>query len=204
MVESDKDEGDDDKDEPGKDEYFVEAITGHRVDDTSTIEYNVKWEGYEKKSDKTWEPEAHLETVPEILEEYLRKVGGKDKILQQWRAPKKPAGGNGKKRCRASTPSPANRTPAGKGRKNGSRPASSTPQAGVKDVEFKQPTSSWENEVVGIDACEGSAGGVVVYLTWKGGQKSQHLLAQVYKRCPQKMLKFYESHLVFRKNHEAV
>lgn len=46
-----------------------------------------------------------------------------------------------------------------------------------------------------IDACEGTEGSVVVFLTWKGGQKTQHPLVQVYKRCPQKMLKFYESHL---------
>lgn len=38
-----------------------------------------------------------------------------------------------------------------------------------------------------IDACEGNGGAIVVYLTWKGGEKSQHPLHQVYKRCPQKV-----------------
>jgi chromobox protein 1 len=126
------------------------------------------------------------ETAPEILADYLAKVGGKDLILGQWRE-KKAGGGKGKKRGRASTASAANGTPAKKGRKNGSHPASSTPPAGAKESDFKPPTGSWEGEVVGIDACEGSAGNVVVYLTWKGGQKTQHPLAQVYKRCPQKV-----------------
>jgi len=141
-------------------------------------------------------------TAPEILAAYLKKVGGKESILEQWAEKKNTR--KGKKRGRASTASVANGTPAKKGRKNGSHPAESTPPAGVKETEFKPPTGSWEDEVVGIDACEGSAGAVVVYLTWKGGQKTQHPLVQVYKRCPQKMLKFYESHLVFKKNDDAV
>ncbi|KAH8588054.1 hypothetical protein B0O99DRAFT_601165 [Bisporella sp. PMI_857] len=181
MVESDKAEGDEDD----EDEYLVEAITSHRVDTTGKIEYKVKWEGYEKESDKTWEPEVNLETVPEILKEYLTKVGGKDKILEQW-TQKKAAKGKGKKRGRASTTSVAVGTPAKKGRRNGSNPTSSTPPPGIGDIKFKPPTGSWESEVVGIDACKGSAGAVIVYLIWKGGQRSQHPLAQVYKRCPQK------------------
>lgn len=128
------------------------------------------------------------ETAPEILEEYLAKVGGKESILEQWR--EKKAAGKGKKRGRVSTASAANGAPAKRGRKNGSHPAESTPPAGAKEAEFKPPTGSWEDEVVGIDACEGNAGAVVVYLTWKGGQKTQHPLAQVYKRCPQKVREY--------------
>lgn len=128
------------------------------------------------------------ETAPEILNDYLTKVGGKDLIISQWQE-KKAAGGKGKKRGRAGTgaASAINGTRAKKGRKNGSHPASSTPPAGVKETEFKPPTGNWEDEVVGIDACEGNAGTIVVYLTWKGGQKTKHPLAQVYKRCPQKV-----------------
>ena len=128
----------------------------------------------------------YRETAPEILNEYLAKVGGKELIISLWKE-KKAAGGKGKKRARTSTASAANGTPVKKGRKNGSHPASSTPPAGVKETEFKPPTGSWEDAVVGIDACEGNAGTIVVYLTWKGGQKTQHPLSQVYKRCPQKV-----------------
>lgn len=96
-----------------------------------------------------------------------------------------------KKRGRASTGGAENGAKRGK-KSNGTATTSSTPPAGA---EFKPPSGNWEEEVVMIDACEGSEGSVVVFLTWKGGQKTQHPLVQVYKRCPQKMLKFYESHL---------
>ena len=125
-------------------------------------------------------------TAPEILVEYLAKVGGKDHILEQFAAKK---AGKGKKRGRASAgvASGANGTSSKKARNNGSHPAESTPPAGVTESGFKPPTGSWEDEVVLIDACEGNAGTIVVYLTWKGGQKTRHPLYMVYKRCPQKV-----------------
>lgn len=57
--------------------------------------------------------------------------------------------------------------------------------AGAKATNFKPPTGSWEEDILDIDACEESDRTVKVYLTWKGGQKTQHTLDQVYKRCPQ-------------------
>jgi hypothetical protein len=55
------------------------------------------------------------------------------------------------------------------------------------ETEFRPPAGSWEGEVRNIYACEGIDGKVKVYLTWKRGQKTQHSLDQVYKRCPQKV-----------------
>jgi len=90
-----------------------------------------------------------------------------------------------------------------KAKKNGVHPGSTSPPASLKKGEFKPPSGSWEEEVIGIDACEGNEGSVVVYITWKTGDKTQHPLAQVYKRCPQRMLKFYENHLVFKRTEET-
>jgi chromobox protein 1 len=132
------------------------------------------------------------ETASKILNEYLEKVGGKEKILAAWQE-KKDATKKRKKRSRASTGAEAtNGTKRGK--KNG-HPKDESPPASASKAEWKPPTGSWEEHVTGIDACEGNDNNVVVYLTWKGGHKTQHPLAAVYKRCPQKMLKFYESHL---------
>lgn len=104
---------------------------------------------------------------------------------------KQAAATSSKKRGRASTGGAENGAKRGK-KANGTAVSASPPRG----AEFKPPVSSnWEEEVVMIDACEGSEGSVVVFLTWKNGHKTQHPLAQVYKRCPQKMLKFYESHL---------
>ncbi|KAG4420056.1 hypothetical protein IFR04_006815 [Cadophora malorum] len=203
-VESDNNQDDDDDEELPEDEYVVEKITNHIVDeDTGEIKYEVKWEGFEKKSDRTWEPEENLETAAVILGEYLESVGGKDLILSTWEEKKAEAasGKKGKKRGRASTGTPLENG-AKRGRKSKDHPASATPPSSVAAADFKPPTGSWEDAVVAIDACEGTEGSVVVYLTWKGGHKTQHPLAQVYKRCPQKMLHFYESHLVFKKNED--
>ena len=95
----------------------------------------------------------------------------------------------GKKRARASTGTGTERygSNGAKRGKKANHPGSETPPASAKSVEFKPPTTTWEDEVVGIDACEGDDNTVVVYLTWKGGHKTQHPLAQVYKRCPQKV-----------------
>jgi chromobox protein 1 len=134
---------------------------------------------------------SYRETASKILNEYLAKVGGKEAILAAWEE-KKEAAKKGKKRSRASTGADATNGTK-RGRKNGHPKDESPPLSATK--EWKPPTGSWEELVTGIDACEGNEGAVVVYLTWKGGHKTQHPLAQVYKRCPQRMLKFYESHL---------
>ncbi|KAG9247181.1 hypothetical protein BJ878DRAFT_213151 [Calycina marina] len=192
---------DDDDDEPGEDEFVVEKIMSHIVEEDGSVKYEIKWEGYEKKSDRTWESEENLATAQKMLDEYLFAIGGKEALLAAWDN-KKPEKKEKKKRGRASTLTDAANGSAKKNKKS-SHPASSTPPASAKAAEFKPPTGSWEEDVTGIDACEGPEGAIVVYLSWKGGQKSQHPTAQVYKRCPQRMLKFYESHLVFRKNDDA-
>jgi hypothetical protein len=132
------------------------------------------------------------ETASKILNEYLAKVGGKEAILAAWQE-KKEAAKKGKKRGRASTGTEATNG-IKRGKKNG-HPKDGSPPVSALKAEWKPPTGSWEEHVTGIDACEGNDNNVVVYLTWKGGHKTQHPLAAVYKRCPQKMLKFYESHL---------
>lgn len=133
----------------------------------------------------TWLTIMRRETAKKIVEEYLAKIGGREALMEAFEE-KKNASKKGKKRGRSST---ANESNGANGVKRGrkSHPVDSSPPAGAKAVEFKPPTGSWEEEVTGIDACEGAEGDVVVYLTWKGGQKSQHPLAQVYKRCPQKV-----------------
>lgn len=185
-------------------EFVVEKILNHFVDDaTGELQYKIKWEGYEKKSDITWEPEENLESASKLLNEYLKSVGGKDLILADWAEKKALAESSkkGKKRGRSS-PSSVNNS-IKRTRKSIKHPASTSPPASAIAAKFEPPSGSWEEEVIAIDACEGTQGNVIVYLTWKGGHKSQHPLAQIYKRCPQKMLKFYEDHLVFKKSEDT-
>jgi chromobox protein 1 len=123
------------------------------------------------------------------LNEYLASVGGKEAILAAWEEKKADAPKKGKKRARASTTNENGTNGSTKRGKKSNHPSSASPPASASKAEFKPPTGSWEDEVVAIDACEGNEGTVVVYLTWKGGHKTQHPLAQVYKRCPQKVRK---------------
>lgn len=171
-----------------EDEYIVEKILAHVVEPDGKLKFKVKWEGYEKKSDQTWEDDENLkENASDVLEEYLKSVGGREKILEDAKTALKT-----KKRGRPAASTPTNGT---KRRRNGSHPASETPPASSTRA-FKPPVGSWEDEVESIDACHDEVTGkLIVYLTWKNGQKTQHDTQIVYKRCPQKMLQFYERHV---------
>jgi len=184
--------GDAEIEEEGEDVYVVEAIKGH-LTGKDGLRFRVKWEGYEDENDMTWEPEENLTgSASEVLNAYYNSVGGRDLILNEK---------NKKKRGRISTGTPNSKANDNKRARNSDarHPRSTTPPASLKNATFKPPTGSWEDDVQGIDACEGTDGQVMVFLQWSNGQKTQHPLHVVYKRCPQKMLKFYESHLVFKK-----
>lgn len=182
--EQDKDDEDDALEE---DEFVVEKILAHMVEPDGTLKYKVKWEGYEKKSDQTWEEEDNLrENAAVVLEEYLESIGGRETILEEAQTALKT-----KKRGRPSTGTPVNGT---KRRRNDGHPASATPPASVRA--WKPPQGSWEDHVESIDAChDENTGKLIVYLTWKDGQKTQHDTKVIYSRCPQKMLQFYERHV---------
>ncbi|KAI1427883.1 heterochromatin protein one [Xylaria sp. FL1777] len=191
VVGDDQDEegdGDGDGDEDlEEDEYIVEKILAHVLEADGTLKYKVKWEGYDKKSDQTWEEEDNLrQNAAGVLDEYLSSVGGRDTILEEAQTALKT-----KKRGRPSTGTPANGT---KRRRNESHPASATPPASARA--WKPPQGSWEDAVESIDAChDENTGKLIVYLTWKTGQKTQHDTKVIYSRCPQKMLQFYERHV---------
>ncbi|KAI1324369.1 hypothetical protein F5Y16DRAFT_381284 [Xylariaceae sp. FL0255] len=198
VVGKDEDDADDAADENGEDEddedldedeYIVEKILAHNLEADGTLKYKVKWEGYEKKADQTWEDEDNLkENATQVLEEYLESVGGRDKIIEESQTALK-----SKKRGRPSAGSAAvNGT---KRRRNESHPDSATPPASATKA-WKPPAGSWEDDVESIDACQDEqTGKLVVYLTWKNGRKTQHDTKVIYQRCPQKMLHFYERHV---------
>lgn len=192
-ADEDDEEEDDDDEDLDEDEYVVEKIFSHYIADDGEPRFEVKWEGWDKKSDRTWETEDNLlENAAEILQEYFKSIGGREKIFEQTTAALK-----GRKRGRQSNSA----TPAEKrSRKNGnasSHPADSTPPATAKQAaEWKPPSGSWDEEVDTVDMCQDEENGTfIVYLTWKNGKKTQHPKEVVYRRCPQKMLRFYERHI---------
>ena len=56
-------EDEEDEDEP--DEYQVERIIQHNFSDDGAVLYQIKWLGYDKKSDYTWEPLENLYSAPQ-------------------------------------------------------------------------------------------------------------------------------------------
>jgi hypothetical protein len=124
-------------------------------------------------------PLKFRENAAEILQEYFKSIGGREKIFEQTSSALK-----GRKRGRQSNSA----TPAEKrSRKNG-HPADSTPPATARQIEWKPPSGSWDDEVDTVDMCQDEENGTfIVYLTWKNGKKTQHPKEVVYRRCPQKV-----------------
>ncbi|KAL7924630.1 hypothetical protein ACQKWADRAFT_253120 [Trichoderma austrokoningii] len=182
------DDEEDDEEELDEDVFIVEAIKKHMIDEDGTLKFHVKWEGYEKKSDMTWEPEENLrESAGDILATYLESIGGREKIFEETQEAAK-----GKKRSRTSSTAHASSTK--RSRRNGTHPSESTPPA--TSDKWNPPAGSWEDEIDTIDACEDEGSGrLIVYLVWKNGRKTKHDTKVIYKKCPQKMLAFYERHV---------
>lgn len=193
--------GDDDEEE----EYVVEKIMTHGFDTDGTIKYEVKWQGYESKADRTWEPEENLATASEALEEYFKKIGGRP-VFQ-------PKGKKRKQSVGTSANNTPNEKPGGRGRKKTkSSPeleaeAKGTPDP-VKDKKDWIPKGSWEQYVTRVDTVEQKPNPKTgeqqrwAFLEWGNGKKTKHPLEQCNLKCPQKMLKYYEQHLVFKDSNE--
>ncbi|KAI5787752.1 hypothetical protein FPQ18DRAFT_307759 [Pyronema domesticum] len=188
--EKQEEESDDDEDdeEGGEEEYIVEEILGHRWDGDKVM-YHVKWENYPARKDWTWEPEEHLTTgAKEILESYHDSLpNGK---------PEKPAA---KKRGRQSLVQAALAS-AKKPRTGVTATPAKNKKAGTEksDAKWKPPASGWEENIAAIDTIERNETGLIAFVQWANGKKSQHPIETMYQNCPQKMLKFYEQHLTFK------
>jgi chromobox protein 1 len=211
--EEEEDDDEDDDDEGDGEVFVVEKILNHRADfEDNEMRYEVKWKGYEKKSDRTWETEENLQGARLILEAYWAKLGGKPV------AETKPAT---KKRGRQSTggASEANQSAkkqkkAGRKSKSASRAADgkATPEppvgfteAGEDDwVPPKPSDRAWDSAVQCVDTIEkDDHGDLWAYLLWNDKNedgrfyRSKARLATCNKACPQRMLQFYEKHVVF-------
>ena len=86
---------------------------------------------------------------------------------------------------------PSSSTPQANGKRskrNGTHPEDTEPPLSAKAVTWKPPPGSWEDHIANLDACEDEdSNSLMVYLTWKNGQKTQHTTSVIYQRCPQKV-----------------
>ncbi|KAK3175153.1 hypothetical protein OEA41_002399 [Lepraria neglecta] len=214
VVEDENDEEEEDEDEEDPETFVVEAILDHRSDfEDGQMRYYVKWMGYPKKADCTWETEENLEGAREILEGYWKTLAGKPVADQ------KPS----KKRVRQSTgaekkPDISKRPKTSKGSRkcNGvlEQDTTPTPLPGYTEEgedDWKPPPANkdaWDSKVQCVDTVirENSDGELWGYLIWNEKNadgrfyRTKANLPTIYRAAPQRMLHFYEKHLVFSTN----
>ncbi|KAI1303370.1 hypothetical protein EDD11_005421 [Mortierella claussenii] len=70
------------------------------------------------------------------------------------------------------------------------------PQA---ESEWRPPSwwTSWEDHLDRVQTVERSQRAMIVHLAWKNGKETEHPIEDAHKKCPQKLIQFYESHLRF-------
>ncbi|WPH02641.1 Hypothetical protein R9X50_00550600 [Acrodontium crateriforme] len=201
--ESEIDEDDDDDDEDEEDEYKVEKILNHDFTEEGITIYQIKWLGYDKKSDLTWEPVENLNNAPQILKAYHEKIGGPPKPPQKASAKKV---GRGKKKRTAAdafedSPAPAT---ASTRRKSNNNKADAVKSNGTLEKKKRElPVGSWEDHITRVVSIVESGVGdkrtLGGLLEWNAdGSKTEHSLKVLRTKCPQRLLDYYEQHLVFK------
>ncbi|OQE88306.1 hypothetical protein PENNAL_c0017G01255 [Penicillium nalgiovense] len=202
-------DGDEEEEEEDEEEglYVVEDIIDHAWLDDGTLKLFVKWKGYEKIEDHTWEDEdGLLEGAHDIVAEYYKKIGGRPK-----KSAEKPTSGKpGRKRksmgdSKLAKPSPAPAASEAKRQRRKSTPKEATkqetPSSEDNGAQWLPKGKNWDKDVKEVDTIvrEGDAG-LMAWLEFNNGHKAKLSVQVCYEKCPLKMLKFYESHLVFKDN----
>ncbi|QSL67026.1 hypothetical protein MERGE_001413 [Pneumocystis wakefieldiae] len=172
--------------------YAVEKILGHRLNMKRTgWEYLIKWKGYDKDEDNTWEDEKSCEGCKDLINQYWESIGGR--LVPS----EKPTA---RKRKSSQLRKNENNESDIKHRASTSR-SKEISTSDLSSENWKPPMhlSSWEDEIESVDTIERDASGkLLVYVNWVHGKKSVHDSLLIYQKCPLKMLHFYENHLVFR------
>ncbi|KAK2740156.1 hypothetical protein FQN55_008997 [Onygenales sp. PD_40] len=190
-VDEKKDADNEESDESGDEEdiYVVEKIMGHEFTKSGVPMFQVKWKGYENPEDQTLEPEENLDGAKDALNEYFALIGGR---------PEKPS--KKRKSLAESSTSTPDRSASKKSKKARGSTEGATPETGGKEAEWKPKGKNWDPYVKSVDTImrDQPSGNLFVYLEWENGIKAKISIQQCYEKCPQKMLQFYENHLVFK------
>ncbi|KAL4886992.1 hypothetical protein BJY04DRAFT_176994 [Aspergillus karnatakaensis] len=196
IQDEDADEEEDEDEE--EDVYVVERIMGHSFKADGSLMLKVKWQGYDDPKDQTLEPEDNLaEGATDALEEYFKKLGGRPEKPQ---AKKRKSMGRPPKSEKSAPeekekPEPKRRR---KSRADDEDSPAAEDKANQEAPEWVPKSKSWENEVKAVDTIVRESDGLVAYLHWNNDKKSKVSIETCYTKCPRKMLKFYEQHLVFK------
>ncbi|KAJ6012545.1 hypothetical protein N7499_011785 [Penicillium canescens] len=195
----DQAEEDEDDDEEEEGVYIVEEIVQHDWLDDGTLKLLVKWKGYEDPTDRTWEEEEGLkEGAGDILAAYYKKVGGRPEL-----PPPKAKPGRKRKSMadsKSATPTASSSAAEPKRRKSHKETKKVESDADENITDWVPKGKSWDKEVQEVDTIvrDPENNGLYAWLVFNNGRKSRVTIEACYEKCPMKMLKFYESHLVFK------
>ncbi|KAI7820026.1 hypothetical protein BC939DRAFT_378061, partial [Gamsiella multidivaricata] len=162
--------------------YEVERVVGHKRIEGSGLYYCLKWKGY-SNDENTWEHETSVFCdvyVNEYWRRYEKAGGSRDDALGE-----DPEFRRMKRLAKAKQSSKRNQ------------------DALLPDLSpllEQSSTNSWEDHVDKIETVEqrpSDRGDLVVHLRWKAGQLTEHASQEIHKRCPLKLLEYYERHLLF-------
>ncbi|KAF9107099.1 hypothetical protein BGX27_008871 [Mortierella sp. AM989] len=57
--------------------------------------------------------------------------------------------------------------------------------------------TSWDEHLDHVQTVERSKKSMIIHLTWKNGKDTEHPIEEAHVKCPQTLIRFYESHLKF-------
>ncbi|ORX79111.1 chromo-domain-containing protein [Basidiobolus meristosporus CBS 931.73] len=170
-IEENSEEEEEEEEEAKAEVYVVEKVVNHRKRKGKT-QYLLKWKGYPEE-ENTWEDEENL-FCHELIEKYLKSK----------ETPKK------------------TRTPKSKVRSNKRRRTESSDEESVAPQEQsadEEDSEDWESLVKEVETVErDESDQLKVYLIWNNGKRTVHDAEDANKRCPQKVIAFYEAHLRFK------
>ncbi|MCJ1309819.1 hypothetical protein MMC25_003480 [Agyrium rufum] len=191
IVEEDVEEIDDEKEEEeqengteASDEYVVEKIIDHYCDPPNPTIYKVRWQGFPREADHTWETKENLLGALECLEVYWTAVGGEPttnttKLKKRNRSSTGAAlidmdDQAGKKarltrksesdlNAKATSDSQTNGAKTGGGKRGRKPKVRDSPARSMSDErivdKYQLPPpnpGAWENEIVSIETIEGA------------------------------------------------
>lgn len=168
--------------------------------------YRVKWKGYSHSDDTDEPPENIEESAPDVMAEYFTLIKGspqpgteysKAVLNEDKKKPKK------KPATKKSAPAKKVQSEESDATVEDNTPPPKKRQKTVPSSQPKEPKEwapppgvDWEAEVRQITTIEkDDRGGLVILVDWRNGKSSRINNAMVRKKCPQKMLDFYENHL---------
>jgi chromobox protein 1 len=159
----------------------------------------VKWKGYDKPEDYTWEPEDNLlyalfhlrktffniiiirdsscylcyrEGAEELLKEYYDLIGGRPEKQSK------------KRKAQSETKATPDKIELKKPR----RPNAADQDSEEDDLEKPPRSSNWERDVVKVETIQRDAHrGLIAFLHWEDGKTYKVSIQQCYEKCPMKV-----------------